>query len=78
MAKFEEQGGKCAISGIQMTMGKDAELDHIIPAFRGGQNALENIQWVLKVCNRMKDSMLEEEFFELIEKIYNSMKERNK
>lgn len=57
-----------------MTLGKDCELDHIVPSFRDGVNTVENTQWTLMVCNRMKDNLLEDEFFGLIEQIYHTMK----
>ena len=75
--KFHSQKGRCAISGAQMILGKDCDLDHIIPTSRGGENTLDNAQWVLSACNRMKDNLLEkEEFFPLIEKIYFAMREK--
>lgn len=74
LEKFAAQDGKCAISGVQMTLGKDCELDHIVPESRGGAKGIENTQWVLMVCNRMKDNLLEDEFFGLIEQIYHTMK----
>jgi len=76
LERWELQGGRCAISGVPMTLGKDAELDHIVPTSRGGENILENTQWVLMVCNRMKDNLLEDEFLGLIERIYHTMKGR--
>jgi len=55
-------------------MGVDAELDHIIPSSRGGSDEPSNTQWVLCVVNRMKDHMLQPEFFGLVEKLYFTMK----
>ena len=75
--KFHGQGGRCAISGAEMILGKDCDLDHVIPTSRGGANTIENTQWVLSACNRMKDNLLEEnEFLPLIEKIYFAMREK--
>lgn len=75
--KFFLQNGKCALSGVSLTLGIDVELDHIVPSSRGGKDELDNVQWVLCVVNRMKDHMLETEFFGLVEKLYRTMKERN-
>lgn len=75
--RFYEQEGRCALSGIGLTLGKDAELDHIMPSSRNGSNKPCNVQWVLCVVNRMKDHMLETEFFGLVESLYHTMKERN-
>ncbi len=61
-----------------MILGKDCELDHIIPISKGGENTHDNTQWVLSICNRMKDNLLEkEEFFPLIERIYFAMREKH-
>lgn len=71
---WDTQGGLCALSGAAMTLGVDAELDHIIPTSRGGSEGVENTQWVLMVCNRMKDNLTEGELFGLVERIYHTMK----
>jgi 5-methylcytosine-specific restriction endonuclease McrA len=76
--KFEEQKGKCALSGFPMTLGVNAELDHIMPMAKGGKRNLENTQWVLRVVNRMKRDLPESEFFTLVEALYNHMKQRKK
>jgi len=74
---FYSQGCKCALSGVPMVLGENAELDHITPSSRAGSNDITNTQWVLCVVNRMKDHMLESEFFGLVESLYRTMKERN-
>ena len=76
LAMWEAQGGKCALSGMTMTLGNDAELDHIIPLIRGGDNTLENTQWVLKSVNRMKGGLLESEMLALVESLYHHLKGR--
>ena len=72
--KFHAQNGKCPLSGIALTLGLNAELDHIIPSSRGGGDNIENLQWVLTRVNRMKHQMIESEFFELIETLYHFKK----
>ena len=74
--QYNTQQGKCALSGVELTLGDNAELDHIKPSSHGEANELDNVQWVLGVVNRMKDHMLESEFFALIENLYHTMKER--
>ncbi len=73
-SKFATQSGKCALSGCDLIIGVNAELDHINPSSRGGESELDNVQWVLCVVNRMKDHMTETEFFGLVEKLYHTMK----
>lgn len=67
---FQRQKGKCALSGLKMTLGKDAELDHIIPLARGGGREISNTQWTHLTINRMKHNLLDAEFFSLIDRIY--------
>ena len=72
--KFMAQDEKCALSGCCLTLGVNAELDHINPSSRGGESELDNVQWVLCVVNRMKYHMTETEFFTLVERLYLTMK----
>jgi hypothetical protein len=76
--KFEEQKGRCALSGFPITLGVNAELDHIMPVAKGGERDIENTQWVLRVVNRMKRDLPEDEFFTLIEGLYKHMKQRKR
>lgn len=73
---FHSQNDKCAISGVRMTLGMNCELDHIVPVSRGGSHDAENLQWVLMVCNRMKDNLLEHELLDMIEQIHYTMKNK--
>ena len=70
---YKKQGGKCAYSGLPLTVGVDAHIDHIIPKSRGGKDEIQNYQWVLRSVNLMKHSMLEEEFLSLCKKIIDNM-----
>lgn len=72
--KFNEQNSRCALSGFPLTLGVDAELDPILPKGIGGSELIANTQWVLHVVNRMKDKLLEDDFFGLIEGLYQTMK----
>jgi 5-methylcytosine-specific restriction endonuclease McrA len=74
--KFVEQKGRCALTGFPMTLGVNAELDHIMPVAKGGERNLKNTQWVLRVVNRMKRDLPESEFFIFIEALYKHMKQR--
>lgn len=71
--KLEVQQGKCALSGFPLTLGLNAELDHIKPTSKQGCRDISNTQWVLKAVNRMKDHMLEDDFYELIRGLYKHM-----
>jgi 5-methylcytosine-specific restriction endonuclease McrA len=41
-------------------------LDRIIPAFRGGSNFMDNLQFTCKDCNMMKGSLTDSEFKSLL------------
>jgi 5-methylcytosine-specific restriction endonuclease McrA len=73
---FERQNGKCALSGLPLTLGLNADLDHIVPRSRGGDNDLSNLQWVLEKVNEFKNNSLESEFFSFIEALYLTMKNK--
>lgn len=67
---WDKQKGLCALSGYPLTLGENAELDHVIPKAKKGCKDVTNVQWVLHVVNRMKRDMFEADFLKLIEDIY--------
>jgi CRISPR/Cas system Type II protein with McrA/HNH and RuvC-like nuclease domain len=66
---YEEQKGICPYSGVKLSIGLNAELDHIKAKSNGGDNTLENCQWVYAPVNKMKWNLSEEDFKDLIFKI---------
>jgi 5-methylcytosine-specific restriction endonuclease McrA len=66
---WESQGNLCAISGETITP-QVAEIDHIMPKSRGGSHQINNLQWLHKVVNRMKHSLLEPELVEWCGRIW--------
>jgi hypothetical protein len=73
---FQSQNGKCALSGLPIVIGQNADLDHITPKLQGGRDELNNVQWVLDIVNNFKSGMLEKDFFNLIQNIYETMRSR--
>lgn len=61
-ALWEEQAGRCAVTGDTLVPGYNASLDHIIPKSKGGTNERGNLRWVLLSINRMKWDMSHEDF----------------
>lgn len=55
-AKLEQQGFKCALSGVPLVPGKNASLDHIYPKLKYPAVAAEptNLVWVDHTLNKMK------------------------
>jgi hypothetical protein len=68
--QWDRQGGRCALTGEQLsvTMREDrnASLDRINS---GGPYSRDNIQWVSKEINIMKNSLPETKFVELCAKV---------
>lgn len=60
---WKTQRGKCALSGRKLD--RTAEIDHRTPKVRGGDDRLENLQWVTKEANRAKRDLTEDEFLSL-------------
>lgn len=60
--KLTDQKFVCPISGVRLTVGVNASLDHIVPRARGGSDELDNLQWVDKMTNNMKLDRTTEEF----------------
>ena len=68
---FDSQNGTCPYSGRKLTLGDDSsELDHCVPQSDGGEQILENLQWVDARVNRMKWNYSEKEFLDLVREIY--------
>ncbi len=67
---FDRQGGRCAYSGLPIEIGKNAELDHIIPESEGGKTELANLQWVHCMVNQMKYNFMEAVFLDTVRAIY--------
>lgn len=67
---FHKQKGVCPYTGVLLTIGVNAELDHKIAVKNGGKSILENLQWTLDVVNTMKWCHDEEKFLEVVRMIY--------
>lgn len=68
---FIKQNGKCVYTGIELILGVNASVDHILPVSVHPElkNNLENIQWVERRINSMKNNLLPNEFISLIKQI---------
>lgn len=59
---FQNQGGRCAYTGVDLVPGVNASLDHRVPKALGGDGSLGNLQWVTFNVNRAKNSLMEGDF----------------
>lgn len=64
---WNAQDGLCALTG--RPLGRDAQLDHIIPQARGGSHAVSNLRWVCAEANAAKRDRTDEEFVALCESV---------
>ena len=67
-ALYEKQGGKCAFSGLPLSVGTTS-LDHKTPKARGGADSIDNLQFLHRSINGMKHDMTMEEFTEFFDKV---------
>jgi len=67
---WDKQGGKCALTG--RPLNKDAEIDHILPIARGGDNSKENSRWLCRQVNQAKHALTDDEFFILCRSVMES------
>lgn len=67
---WEKQNRLCPYTNIPLALGKNTDLDHIIPKSKGGDRGINNVQWTHNIVNRMKWNSTEEEFLDFVTKIY--------
>jgi hypothetical protein len=68
-AIWTRQGGRCALSGVELSPGSDASVDHVIPVCRGGCLDESNLQWVALQVNYSKRDRTNEEFIAMCKAI---------
>jgi hypothetical protein len=68
----EKQNYKCALTGEELTPGKNMSLDHILPikTHPTKRSDINNVQWVTGWANIAKSHYSEEEFYRNCEKAY--------
>jgi DNA-directed RNA polymerase subunit RPC12/RpoP len=80
---WERQGGRCALSGVDLVVGKARtmsrrpdidlmgapDLDHILPASRGGRATVDNLRWVSRLVNAMRGALDTEDFVRVCEEV---------
>ena len=48
---LQGQDGHCPLCSVVLTLGFNAELDHVVPKSAGGAEDLSNLQWLCAPCN---------------------------
>jgi 5-methylcytosine-specific restriction endonuclease McrA len=61
---YARQAGKCALTGRPLNVD-EMELDHKIPLADGGDNEIDNVQWLEASVNRAKGTMSNAAFIEM-------------
>ena len=64
MLLWEQQSGKCALSGEPLIPGLNAHLDHIVPVSKGGSCEISNMRWLDGRVNILKSNKSDEIFLE--------------
>jgi 5-methylcytosine-specific restriction endonuclease McrA len=67
---WDGQGGKCALTG--RALDDTAELDHIVPVSRDGDNSYGNSRWLCRPVNQAKHNLTDDEFFEMCRQVTQS------
>lgn len=57
------QRGRCALTGRRLD--RSAQLDHILPKARGGDDSAGNLRWTCEAVNIAKRHMTDDEFLTL-------------
>jgi len=65
---IKTQEYRCALTGEVLTPDT-AELDHKKPKVKGGQDTVDNLQWVERHVNRMKGKMTNEDFIAVCRRV---------
>ena len=60
-ALIRRQGRTCLYCGYRLTAG-NLEIEHMIPATRGGSNEMDNLQLTCRPCNLRKGMQTDQEF----------------
>ena len=73
-AMWRRQRGRCALTGKRLD--RSAQLDHVIPKARGGNDEAKNLQWVCAETNLAKRDLTQEEFIALCDAVMRWIGER--
>lgn len=72
---WKKQKGICALTGERLTRA-NAEVDHILPKKRGGNDVLSNLRWVTHTANFAKRDLTDSEFLALCTNVMRWIGER--
>ena len=69
---LEKQNYKCIYSGDELILSDNASIDHILPLSENPDlNCdIDNLQWITRQINLIKLNLSEEDFLNIIKKIY--------
>lgn len=62
-ALWRTQRGRCGLTGRKLT--RSAQVDHILPKARGGDDSIGNLRWTCEAVNIAKRHMTDDEFVAL-------------
>lgn len=73
MLLLEKQNFRCALTGDTISFDDNIELDHIIPSSKKGLSELNNVRWVTKEANRLKQNLSDTELLLICQKVINHL-----
>lgn len=73
MELLEQQKSQCAYTGLPISIGLNAAVDHKLPKSKGGTNDLQNLHWIHSGVNLMKGNMDHIEFIQFLEVLRTSL-----
>jgi 5-methylcytosine-specific restriction endonuclease McrA len=62
-SQWKKQKGLCALTNRKLN--RNAQLDHIIPKIKGGEDSIGNLRWVCAEANLAKRELFDDEFIQL-------------
>src|SRR5258708_3527745 len=62
VVQWNQQKGRCAITGILLVAGETAALDHLVPVARGGSSIISNLRFIHASINRFNWGSTDDEF----------------
>lgn len=68
---WKRQRGRCAITGrsLRPLIGREVQIDHIVPRVLGGPTAVSNLRWVCRSANTAKGKLTDGEFLNLCSEV---------
>jgi len=68
-ALWDAQGGRCALSGVELVPGVNASVDHVVHQSRNGKAEISNLRWLDLSTNRARNALTDAEFVAMCRRV---------